>query len=186
MNPSEISIDSIGPEGRWINLAMAPDAVRRELRNRGAEDVSPSGPLTAALRLIREGDEVGLSGEIAGEIERSCVRCLDVFPVKIDSKFSIKLVRGGARSGMEGHAELELKASDLDVETFDGEHIDLAGAVFDQLILSLPEYPQCREDCKGLCPDCGAELNRGPCGCGDKKPVDPRLAALLKLKRPAG
>jgi len=64
--------------------------------------------------------------------------------------------------------------------------VDLAAVVFEQILLGLPEYPECREGCKGLCPECGAELNLGACRCGDQKPVDPRLAALLKLKKPTG
>lgn len=186
MNASEISIDAIGPEGVRVNLILDPSTVKRELGKRGAGDVAPDGPLTANLALKRDGDEVTLSGEINGKVIRSCVKCLDEFPFDIKSGFSVKLVRGGARSGMEGHEELELKASDLDIETFDGDHVDLAEVVYEQLLLSLPEYPLCRTDCKGLCPECGAELNTGACGCAGEKKVDPRLAALLKLKRPQG
>ena len=44
-------------------------------------------------------------------------------------------------------------------------HVDLRGAIREELALSVPEYPLCREDCAGLCPRCGADLNAGPCGC---------------------
>lgn len=186
MNAREISIDTIGPEGMRVSLALDPETVRRELKNRGADDVVPIGPLSADLTLRRDGDDVTLSGQIFGRVMRSCVKCLAEFPSDSSSSFSVKLVRGGNRSGMEGHEELELKASDLDMETFDGEHVDLAEIVYEQLLLTLPEYPQCSGECRGLCPECGADLNKDKCSCREEKPVDPRLAALLKLKKPQG
>ena len=59
--------------------------------------------------------------------------------------------------------------------------IDLTEAVQEQILLSLPLRPLCREDCKGLCPGCGEDLNKGACGCSGKA-VDPRLAVLGNLK----
>ena len=52
----------------------------------------------------------------------------------------------------------------------------------EQFVLAVPFAPLCREDCKGLCPQCGIDLNTGTCAC--EKPVDPRLAALKGLKIP--
>jgi uncharacterized protein len=58
--------------------------------------------------------------------------------------------------------------------------IDLGDAIREALILAMPEYPLCREDCRGLCPRCGADLNQGPCAC---PPVpDPRWGALEALR----
>lgn len=186
MNPFEIALDTIGPDGFAATFSLDPESVTREFLARGADDIHPVGSLEVSLRLSKEGDEVGLAGEVSGRVVRTCVKCLESFPFDIATSFSLKLVRGGARSGMEGHGELELKASDLDVETFDGEHVDIAAVVYEQLILSLTAYPVCRTDCKGLCPECGAELNREGCRCGKEKPIDPRLAALARFRKPAG
>jgi uncharacterized protein len=49
----------------------------------------------------------------------------------------------------------------------DGRHLDVSEEAREVLILELPIAPRCREDCRGLCPRCGAELNEGPCGCGE-------------------
>jgi uncharacterized metal-binding protein YceD (DUF177 family) len=62
-----------------------------------------------------------------------------------------------------------------------GEHIDLAPLTREALLLNLPLAPLCREDCAGLCPRCGADLNAGPCGCGSDE-RDPRWAILDVLK----
>jgi len=59
--------------------------------------------------------------------------------------------------------------------------IDLTEAVREELLLAVPQYVVCRDDCRGLCPRCGADLNAGPCGCAPE--TDPRWAALTKLNR---
>lgn len=61
------------------------------------------------------------------------------------------------------------------------EFIDLTSPVRDAVVLALPEFPVCREDCKGLCSNCGADLNKGDCDCPKSQP-DPRWAVLENLK----
>ena len=59
--------------------------------------------------------------------------------------------------------------------------IDIDAAVFEEIALELPVYHLCKEDCKGLCPKCGKNLNDGCCGCTEEKEIDPRLKKLQKL-----
>jgi uncharacterized protein len=77
----------------------------------------------------------------------------------------------------------EVREEDLDVFPFDGEKIDLEPLFREQFVLAVPFAPLCREDCKGLCPQCGIDRNTGTCNC--EKPIDPRLAALKGLKLPS-
>jgi uncharacterized metal-binding protein YceD (DUF177 family) len=93
--------------------------------------------------------------------------------------------RGAAATGVSGAAgaedsekELgaELTDDDLDLYGYDGEEIDLTPLFRDQVVLAVPFAPLCSEDCKGLCPQCGADRNLETCDC--KPPVDPRWAAL--------
>ncbi len=60
--------------------------------------------------------------------------------------------------------------------------LDLAGPLREQFLLSVPEYPVCREDCRGLCPGCGANLNVEACRCSGES-SDPRWAPLRALRR---
>lgn len=60
--------------------------------------------------------------------------------------------------------------------------IDVREAVREELILAAPHFALCRDDCRGLCPRCGADLNEGPCGCRPSAP-DPRWEALVALQR---
>lgn len=89
---------------------------------------------------------------------------------------------GAAVAAPDADAELgmELADDDLDLYSYDNEEIDLTPLFRDQVVLAVPFAPLCKEDCKGLCPQCGADRNLEPCDC--KPPVDPRWAALQNLK----
>jgi len=71
-------------------------------------------------------------------------------------------------------------AADEEIYPIDDDVIDLAPLVRDTVVLELPAAPLCREDCAGLCPQCGANLNEGACGC--VAPRDPRWANLDVLR----
>jgi uncharacterized metal-binding protein YceD (DUF177 family) len=68
-----------------------------------------------------------------------------------------------------------------DEETYAGKEIDLSPAVREQILLQIPAPPLCAEDCKGLCPSCGKDLNEGECGC-DRTVMDPRWTALKGIQ----
>jgi uncharacterized protein len=74
--------------------------------------------------------------------------------------------------------EIELGPDDLECGTYDGEELQLDRVVEEHLLLSLPMRPLCDEDCKGLCPSCGGNRNRGECGC----PEDSQEAPFDCLK----
>ncbi len=78
-------------------------------------------------------------------------------------------------------AEASFELETLDEEGYTGKQIDLTPAMREQILLSIPPSPVCREDCKGLCPSCGKDLNDGACGC-DRTVVDPRWEALKGLQ----
>ncbi len=80
-------------------------------------------------------------------------------------------------------AEREIEEDDLETSYYRDDQIDLNELMREQFYLALPMKPLCREDCKGLCAQCGTNLNTGTCDCA---PVweDPRLAALKALKGP--
>ena len=86
---------------------------------------------------------------------------------------------------VDGHrheaGERELDEDDLGVLHLEEEVLDTRPILLEQLQLNIPMKPLCRPDCQGLCPQCGADLNLGACGCGERQ-VDPRWAALAALK----
>jgi uncharacterized protein len=68
-----------------------------------------------------------------------------------------------------------------DEDAYKGKEIDLAPALREQILLQIPPSPLCRDDCLGLCPRCGKDLNEGECGC-DRAVMDPRWSALKGIQ----
>ncbi len=108
-----------------------------------------------------------------------CGRCLK--PVTEDVAATIRLVLVRRREGAAPEGERELNEDELGILEISGDSLDTRPLVAEQVVLSVPAKPLCREDCAGLCPSCGADLNAGPCGCEDEA-VDPRWAGLAELK----
>jgi uncharacterized protein len=78
-----------------------------------------------------------------------------------------------------------VNVDDLELSVYQGEEVDLSPLIREQVLLALVDRPLCREDCRGLCPRCGVNLNERECGCVAETPA-PRLAVLrtLKVARP--
>jgi uncharacterized protein len=130
--------------------------------------------------LSKVGREVILKGSVSTEMEMVCSRCLEPVDYEVRSKVSSRYVPGQENDSLD--SDVELHASDIEVEYYTGDRIDLTQAVYDQIMLSLPLARLCREDCQGICPQCGINRNKKNCQCSDKDSVDPRLAVLKTLK----
>jgi uncharacterized protein len=70
----------------------------------------------------------------------------------------------------------------MDVGFYDGVRFDVDAMAVEQIVLTMPMRFVCDELCKGLCPNCGADLNQGPCLCKDE-PGDPRMSVLKEFRR---
>ena len=130
--------------------------------------------------LSKVGREVFLKGNISTEMEMICSRCLEPLSYKIRSKVSSHYVPGQETGTL--NTDVELHASDIEMEYYSDDRIDLTQAVYDQMILSLPLVRLCRADCQGICSQCGVNRNIKECQCSDKDSIDPRLAVLKTLK----
>ena len=144
-------------------------------------------PFTVELIAHRMGEDVYLEGTITGSLEFECSRCLARYRHASHEPFRLVLEPAGSRTPADPEAAEALARDGLclgeESETgwFRGEEIDLGAFVAEVIALSLPVQPLCREDCPGLCPQCGAERARGACGCAQKKPESP-FAVLGTLR----
>lgn len=135
-------------------------------------DLVPAQPLRVTGRLSSAGSGGFVwHGRLEGEVIIGCRRCLtDVtVPVKDDAYVIF------AESGSD-------ETDDPDVYVLDerSNNLDLRPAVREQWLLNVPAFALCREDCKGMCPKCGKNLNDGPCDCGATS--DSRWDALKSIK----
>lgn len=123
-----------------------------------------------------------VKGQWRADLQGECSRCLEKFSYRLEDDFYEEFTQlPGAATELKGEAgRLELEKGEKFV--FRGEILDLS-EYFRQLFLVLqPLKLLCREDCRGLCPLCGANKNKEQCNCRQEE-VDPRWAALKKFKK---
>jgi uncharacterized protein len=123
------------------------------------------------------GDAFGVTGRVRARLEVVCSRCLEPFEVPVDAEFDLRYV---SQSANTGEAEQEIGDDDLATAFYREGMLDLVELMREQFVLALPMKPLCAEDCRGLCAECGTNLNKGQCGCTPRW-EDPRLAALKSL-----
>jgi uncharacterized protein len=149
------------------------------------------GPTHVEARLSKVERRVFFQASSTPVLTAPCGRCLAPVTVEVPVRIDLTFVpedevreASGAREPERdaGRAGGSLEAVAVDEEAYSGKVIDLDPVVREQLLLSIPPYPVCRESCKGLCPVCGANLNDSDCKC-DKKTPDPRWAGLEKFRQ---
>lgn len=122
------------------------------------------------------GGDIRIHGHVSARVGAECARCTTYVEVPVEQDFDL-LYR--PVSAIAREEEIEIPRDELDVGFYPGDGINLEDVVKEQVILSLPMKVVCREECRGLCPVCGANLNSGPCYCQQPKYESP-FASLLK------
>jgi uncharacterized protein len=135
-------------------------------------------PVTLAFDIFKDKDLFRLAGSVKTTLELNCSRCLDPLSVPVDAAFDL---RYHPRTTAVTAEEVEIEEDDLTDAFYESDQIDLEQLVHEQLLLAVPMKPLCGAACRGLCPICGTNLNRGACDCR-REWEDPRLAELKKLK----
>jgi uncharacterized protein len=135
-------------------------------------------PVELAFDIHKDKDKFRLVGTVRADLELTCSRCLEAFPVAVDASFDLRYLPA---SDISSEPEREVADEDLDTSYYRDDRIDLNELLREQFYLALPMKPLCREDCRGLCPHCGANLNTAACACAATW-EDPRLATLKALK----
>jgi uncharacterized protein len=168
-----IEISEIPPEG----LHVALPAEEFDLGNSAGLWEGPAS-VRAELYLGRSGRGLLIGGTFVGDVALICSRCLESFRFQTQDRFDLYCALGLQAS--EG-GERELAVDELDVTYLEEGRINTDHLLRENVLLGLPVQPVCREDCRGLCSRCGANLNLGSCGC-QESPLDPRLTILRKLR----
>ena len=136
-----------------------------------------ASPVQAQLKIKKVGAEVVVSGNILTTVELECSRCLKDFRSELAFPFEAIFHPVEQLKQEENH---ELKVEELDMGFYLKDELDLFDIIKEQIMLNLPMKPLCDDLCKGICLQCGADLNAGDCGCSEKD-IDSRLVVLKEL-----
>jgi uncharacterized protein len=149
-----IELARIKPEGYRVEGEELPGILELE----GSPDIQQVQPIRYHLSAMRTGRTVIVRGALQTDVALRCSRCTEFY------SFSVQCP--------DFTCTREVQPGD--------ESVDLTGEIRETILLGFPNYPVCRTECKGLCAQCGANLNRGPCGCKPHK--DERWGALNQLQ----
>jgi uncharacterized protein len=136
-------------------------------------------PVSLAFDIQKDKDQFQLAGRVKTVLELPCSRCLEPFTTPVDSAFDL---RYQPHTSNTGEGERPIEEDDLSTAFYENDQIDLGQLMREQFYLSLPMKPLCGDNCQGLCPICGTNLNREACDC-KRDWEDPRLAVLKTLKK---
>jgi len=158
-----IRVDEIPESGRILRFHWDQSRFSHFLSPEDPFQMELLHPLNVNLEVRKEVDHIRITGTIEGILRTGCHRCLATFARPLNETVDIYLME---EKGDLSEDEIELETEDLDYEFFDGEVIEIDQLVAEQIFLSLPFKVLCSDDCRGLCPRCGANLNEESCGCG--------------------
>ncbi len=151
------------------------------------DDLRQRGPLWTGGRaqLVEERHgkherikDIRLTGELQTTVESDCARCLEPAVQKVVRKFDLLYRPLGSDAG---RPELSVTAVEAEIGYYEGEALLLEDALREQILLDLPLRTICRENCKGLCPHCGTNLNDRQCSCAEPM-EDSRWSALKDIR----
>ena len=172
-------IEEIGEEGISFSFVLSKDQLEID-----QADLSVNVGTTIRGSLARLGDDFYLNANVKTDVVSICSRCLVKFSYPIDCNFKSHFVPSDDSYISSGEVELHL--SDIDTEVYENKQIDLSQSVRDGILLAVPVVCLCKEDCKGICFQCGKNLNHSNCKCINESFVDPRLEVLKDIKNKIG
>lgn len=172
-----IDVRKLGGEKTGFRWSEPPESL-----GLGAEDgFSSPIEIEVTARRIGTGEEVMVEGSLSGRVRAECVRCLEGTERDVRAEVAIEYREGHPPEGKDE----SVGNGETDMGWYRPPFIDLADDLRQVLLLEVPSYPVCREDCRGLCPGCGANLNSGPCSCGNGsgKGATREAGAAPKIRR---
>ena len=164
---TRIDLNEVEPAGHYPNLVQMEKA----------GECSFVEPVKTEVSAIWEYDHVRATGSVTSAVQLSCSRCLAEYQLPISSSFTIFYTKS---SGSDLDEEVELSDQDLISVPYTGDEINLDSEIAEQVMMEVPFKPLCSESCRGLCTECGADLNAGECGC-DRGGINLKMSALKKI-----
>lgn len=186
-----VKVEEIQDKGLTVTEALKPNVLSEALAESEGFKLVGAGKLSAEFKKVS--GRVHLKGSLDVDVTCPCKRCAKDVAVRVPLRFQLRMVTeeparrgdddGDGDGDDDGEADLagSFDLDAVDAEPFDGKTIDLDPIVREQVLLALPVSVLCQEDCKGLCAECGQDLNERDCGHKPANPLNP-FAKLKDLK----
>lgn len=136
-------------------------------------------PIRFHLRFQQTGRIIEVDGAVQATIDLTCARCLCPLVYPLDERFTLTFAPVAAES--QDVEERELEKEELGLIPYSDDRLELLEPLQEQLLMAIPVRTLCSASCRGLCAQCGADLNREPCAC-EKVPFNNKFGDLAKLR----
>jgi uncharacterized protein len=123
-------------------------------------------------------NDIRVVGSLATKLQTPCARCLEAVPYQVECSFELLFRPHSVNVGPD---EAEMQDKDAEIAFYEGNGVELEDILREQILLAVPIKTVCRDACKGLCPQCGKNLNTTDCHC-EPAVADPRWDALKNLR----
>ena len=163
-------------EVRRVRFDEAFETGQIDFADTGLRQVTRVRAEGTATLLENTGGEIRVQGRFSGTFEADCDRCLATTLYPLDKSFDL-FYRPPVELDVD---EIKIDEGEAEIGFYEGLGLELADVIKEQILLALPLKRICREDCKGICPICGANRNEAACDC-HVKPADDRWGALKNL-----
>ena len=173
-----LKLDEIPDEGLDLKWTDEPASLSGYLKNLSHIDFEFENPIQSEVKIRKAGQSILIKGEVQTILSLQCVRCLKRFSSPLTSIF--ELILHPLKETFFGEAT-ELSEKEMELSFIDKGEIHLTEIACEQIFLEIPLQPLCCEKCKGLCPNCGRDLNLSSCHCV-KEEFESGFSVLRKLK----
>ncbi len=173
-----VRVEDLPEEGLDVHFSDPKEEWNQYFREIPALEFTVKEAVEAAIRLSPVGRAVQVQGWVHTELDLQCCRCLKNFSYPLTSQIDVTLFPDEDEVQEE---EIELESADLKAGSFSGDEVDLSGLIREQILLGIPYKALCHQECRGLCSQCGMNLNEGNCGC-ERKVGDSAFKVLKDLQ----
>ena len=180
----KIQVANIPDEGLILDFSQKDGWVREKVTRSLGPLHRSDDPISGRLTVHKTLENIFVTAQVSLPAHAVCDRCLKPYNFELKvrcERLLTPLYPSEMRKKEEKGLETELTQEDLDFSYYEGEEIDAGEILAEQIVLEQPIARLCRPDCKGLCPQCGADQNETNCTCVAKRPEDSPFAALKNL-----
>ena len=174
-NDFRIRLDEIKESGCHLSFSKKKDWIEDVVKDIRNIDFIFVDDIQIQIEGFRTGRDIFIRGLTTTTIGMKCIRCLGNFDVPLKAEFQYILSPSDDKALSP---EMEINGEDLYLLYYQGDSIDIVPLIREQILLNIPLYPLCRKSCKGICPQCGSNLNRNPCQCDKQEATVSKFEAL--------
>lgn len=176
-----VQLDEIKDSGLSLEGEVAPGEFPQLAEMVAAGEATFPEQVKYRIEISRLIDMIEVAGHIESVLELKCGRCLESYQMPFSSDFFLTYSKELPEFDDDDGEETELSAEEMGLILIEGEELELLEPLQEQLMMAMPIQPICRNECKGLCPICGCNLNTATCQCVEEK-FDTRFDALKNFK----